>query len=177
MKKSDLNEVHTSMLVSLWQLILGFLFLPLLFLPALSGSSSDSSTTMSLNEMYNQMVDGYRCFLGENPTPYDSCENSWIIMMLYIVVNFAYNVLLLIITKRGSAVLLVISQALALPTTNISFTIPSIVGLKNVEPMSMFDLSGLVLVCIGFLTYSGFGYADSFMVAQGPPGQMAYVSI
>ena len=34
------------------------------------------------------------------------------------------------------------------------------------EPFSVVDLVGLVLVCIGFLTYSGFGLAHNFMVAQ-----------
>ena len=34
------------------------------------------------------------------------------------------------------------------------------------EPLTAVDLLGLVLVCIGFLTYSGFGLAHNFMVAQ-----------
>ncbi len=35
MKEKDLNEVHTSTIVSFWQLWVGFIFLPLLKLPAL----------------------------------------------------------------------------------------------------------------------------------------------
>ena len=35
MKEKDLNEVHTSTIVSFWQLWVGFLFLPLLSLPSL----------------------------------------------------------------------------------------------------------------------------------------------
>ena len=34
------------------------------------------------------------------------------------------------------------------------------------EPMSMSNLAGIVLVCIGFLAYSGYGFAQSFLVAQ-----------
>lgn len=36
----------------------------------------------------------------------------------------------------------------------------------DAEPLTMMDLAGLVLVCIGFLAYSGFGFASNFMVAQ-----------
>jgi hypothetical protein len=30
---------------------------------------------------------------------------------------------------------------------------------KNTEPFTLPDLFGLVLVCVGFLTYSAFGFA------------------
>ncbi|KAJ1385855.1 hypothetical protein B484DRAFT_410384 [Ochromonadaceae sp. CCMP2298] len=69
------------------------------------------------------------------------------------------------VTKRGSAVLLVISQALSLPVTNIAFTLKIFMG-DHAEPLTGLDLAGLVLVCIGFLTYSGYGFATNFMVAQ-----------
>lgn len=129
---------------------------------------------LSYDQMSRQMTDGYRCFLGENPTPSDTCEDAASVFLVYVAVNFFYNILLLVITKRGSAVLLVMSQALALPVTNIAFTLPVIMG-RDAEPLSMLDLVGIVLVCIGFLTYSGYGLAPSFMVAQGPPGQMTYL--
>ena len=59
MKLNDMNEVHTSTLVSFWQLWIGFLFLPLLSLPSLGG--------LSWEDMATQMSDGYSCFLGTNP--------------------------------------------------------------------------------------------------------------
>lgn len=114
--------------------------------------------------------------MGHGPSPDDNCSDAASVFMAYIVVNFFYNLLLLTITKRGSAVLLVMSQALSLPITNISFTLPVIMG-KDAEPLSFADLSGLVLVCMGFLIYSGFGFADSFIVVQGAPGQMAYAHV
>lgn len=57
--------------------------------------------------------------------------------------------------------------------TNIAFTLTSIMG-NDAEPFTTQDLIGLLLTCIGFITYSGFGFAHNFLVAQGPPGQMAY---
>jgi hypothetical protein len=38
MKELDMNEVHTSTVVSFWQLLIGFVFLPLMALPALGNS-------------------------------------------------------------------------------------------------------------------------------------------
>ena len=164
MKVHNMHEVHTSTLVSFYQLWIGFCFVPLLALPALGG--------LSWGQMSSQMSDGFTCFLGTNPNdPADDCSHSAYILLLYIVLNFVYNVLLLVVTKRGSAVLLVVSQALSLPLTNIAFTLRPLMG-PDVEPLSILDLVGIVLVCIGFLAYSGYGFANSFMVAQGPPGQV-----
>lgn len=167
MKERDMNEYHTSSVVSFWQLWIGFAFLPLLSLPSLGG--------MTYAEMKNQLSDGFSCFLGSNPNDpsSDSCSNAALLFMAYVIINFFYNILLLKITKHGSAVLLVISQALSLPVTNICFSLPFLMG-EDADSLSMCSLVGVVLVVIGFLTYSGFGFAKSFMVAQGPPGQMTY---
>jgi hypothetical protein len=165
MKIHNMHEVHTSTFVSFYQLWIGFFFLPLLALPSLGG--------LTTSQMSSQMSDGFSCFMGTNPNdPSDDCSNSAYILLFYILLNFVYNVLLLVITKRGSAVLLVVSQALSLPLTNIAFTLKPLMG-PDVEPLSILDLVGIVLVCIGFLAYSGYGFANSFMVAQGPPGQVS----
>ena len=58
-----------------------------------------------------QLSDGWTCFRGTNPNdPEGDCSNAAYLLMSYIMVNFVYNILMLAITKRGSAVLLVISQ-------------------------------------------------------------------
>lgn len=147
MKQDDLDEVHTSTIVSLWQLIFGFLFLPLLNLPALGG--------LTVEEMSHQLQDGYLCLRGHNPTKDDDCSYAFNSFVFYTIVNFFYNILLLVITKRGNAVLLVISQALSLPITNLCFAIPAIMGNENVEPLSIHNVIGLVFVMLGFLIYSG----------------------
>jgi hypothetical protein len=58
-----------------------------------------------------QLSDGFSCFMGTNPNdPTADCSNAAYLLLAYIVVNFFYNILMLAIMKRGSAVLLVISQ-------------------------------------------------------------------
>jgi hypothetical protein len=39
---------------------------------------------------------------------------------------------------------------------------------SDAEPLTTLDLVGLLLTCIGFITYSGFGFAHNFLVAQVP---------
>jgi len=46
----------------------------------------------------------------------------------YVLVNFAYNVFQLLVTKHGGATVLVISAALALPITNMAFSMRWIMG-------------------------------------------------
>ena len=131
------------------------------------------------SEMGRNMYTGWVCFwdgVNEDDPEHDTCDTAFRTFLVYVFINFIYNFLLLIITKRGSAVLLVISQALSLPVTNITFSLPAIMG-SDAEALSLNDLLGLVLVCIGFLLYSGFGFAEKFMVAQGPPGQMTFASV
>ena len=67
---------------------------------------------LSYHEMSMQLSDGFTCFMGSNPndSEHDNCGNAAVLLMSYIMVNFVYNILMLAITKRGSAVLLVISQ-------------------------------------------------------------------
>ena len=55
MKEMDMNEVHTSTVVSFWQLWIGFLFLPLLSLKSLGPSSPPPSLT-SLDSFFRRTI-------------------------------------------------------------------------------------------------------------------------
>ena len=106
----------------------------------------------------------------------DNCKGAFYLFWAYVLVNWLLNVLLLMLTKEGSAVMLVVAGALALPITNVAFSVKGIMG-SEVEPFSLFDLLGLIFVIVGFLVYSSFGLAKKFSLAAGPPGQMAYVPV
>lgn len=69
---------------------------------------------LTYDEILEQMSDGFSCFMGRNPHDhiYDECGSAATMLIAYIAVNFIYNILLLAITKRGSAMLLVISQVM-----------------------------------------------------------------
>jgi hypothetical protein len=68
---------------------------------------------LSYHDMSMQIQDGWSCFMGTNPNdPDGDCSNAAVLFTIYVTINFVYNILMLTITKRGSAVLLVISQVL-----------------------------------------------------------------
>jgi len=70
---------------------------------------------LTYREISMQLIDGWTCFRGTNPNdPEGDCSNAAYLLMTYIVVNFVCNIIMLVITKHGSAVLLVVSQVCAL---------------------------------------------------------------
>lgn len=156
--------------VSLYQVVLGFLFVPFLGFSAFGG--------VPITEIASHFGEGWSCFKGDHVEGFE-CHISpspWVILMIYVFVNFGLNVLLLLITKHGSALLLVISSALSLPFTNVMFTSPLIMG-KEAETWSWMNAFGLTIVVIGFLIYSLMTDENGeFMPAQGAAGQMMYVT-
>ncbi|GMH87395.1 hypothetical protein TrST_g11883 [Triparma strigata] len=165
MKEKDLEVYTTTTFISIWQELLGFAFLPLLMLKAFGG--------LSQGEILKQMEYGYECYNERPPLEGDDCSGAFSLFWIYVLINWLLNVLLLILTKEGSAVMLVIANALALPITNVAFSVQAIMG-DDVEPFSAYDLLGLLLVIVGFLVYSNFGLGKRTTLATGPPGQMTY---
>jgi hypothetical protein len=146
-KTDGLDVYYLTVYVSFFQVVLGFCIFPILSLPGFGG--------IPLSEIPSNFVDGWRCFVGDYVKGFDCHVHPipmWI-LFTYVIVNFAYNTLLLLITKHGSALLLVISSALALPVTNLIFTQKVFMG-KHAEKGSMWNVIGLVVVVSGFLMYS-----------------------
>jgi hypothetical protein len=83
---------------------------------------------------------------------------------------------LLLITKHGSALLLVIASAVSLPITNLFFTSTFIMG-EEAERFHWENWVGLLCTVCGFLLYSlVMDDTGEFMPAQGAAGQMMYVT-
>ncbi|EWM29290.1 Transmembrane transporter protein, chloroquine resistant [Nannochloropsis gaditana] len=131
--------------VSAIQVLFGFAFLPALQVPIFGG--------MPLREIPQQFTLGFKCFRGINTLPGDDCKDAFLTMWMYVLINFLFNVLQLLITKHGGATLLVISAALALPVTNFAFSMTWIMG-EDTEPFNPFDAVALAVVLVGFLLYS-----------------------
>lgn len=103
-------------------------------------------------------------------------------MMNYCFVNFAFNFLQLLVTKHGSAVLMVVSSALALPVTNFAFSSRALMG-HNADKTNVADIAALVVVVGGFVVYSFDGLGDNgnskkkrarLLPLQAAGGSMAY---
>ena len=170
-KVNGLDVYFLTTFVSSWQVVLCLLFCPLLSLPVLGG--------LSLSDIPTNFSNGWSCFLGGYVDGYE-CHLSpppYVVLLLYVLVNFIYNVLLLLITKHGSALLLVIASAVSLPFTNLVFTSSLVMG-REAETWSWWTGGGVLASVAGFLMYSLATDADTgdWMPAQGAAGQMLYIS-
>lgn len=130
--------------------------------------------------MPQNLIDGWRCFCGEYIKGYDchvSDPSSAGLLLSFVFANFLYNLALLSMVKHGSALVLVIACAMALPVTNLVFTQGWAMG-DDVESFSYYNCIGLVLVVLGFLLYSVVPDAEAgeFIIPTVPAGQSVYLS-
>ena len=137
--------------VTLFQVLTGLIFMPAQSLPALGG--------IPIDEMGKNMVDGNSCMFGYNSLPGDDCEGSGAILLVYVAINFLYNIFSLLVVKHGSASLSVISAAIALPLTNMSFSWRQLMG-KDYEPFDYLNIVSTFVVLFGFIIYSRGGEED-----------------
>ena len=165
-RRADVYYLTT--VISGLQVFLGFLMVPLLPLPAFGGTP--------LGDLGPQLERGFRCFaptgswardssplrealfgdddayakyvFPKKPETHDLCDEGFVAMVAYVVVNFGYNILQLLICQHSSAATLVMATALALPATSLMFSSPALVG-RDAMPYGARDLAGLALVGAG----------------------------
>lgn len=68
----------------------------------------------------------------------------------YLVFNQAYNLLILLILKYGSANILWLSFTLMVPLGNVAFTLDFI---PEHAPLQITDIIGLIVICMGLCIY------------------------
>ncbi|KAJ1452690.1 hypothetical protein M885DRAFT_526018 [Pelagophyceae sp. CCMP2097] len=142
--------------VSTLQVFAGLVFLPLLKFQAFGG--------VPLAEVPQQVSGGLAFFAGKGLRP----------MMDYCIVNFAFNILQLIITKHASAATLALCTALALPATSLLFATHFVMG-DQAENFGARQGAALALVVAGFLVYSLSPDAGGRLPAQAAGGSAMYV--
>ena len=174
-KEHNLDVFYLSTYVSVWQGLLSFACIPLFSLSYFGG--------IPLWQMPRNLVDGFHCFLGRELEGY-ACEiespSSASLLLMFVFANFLYNFILLVMVKHGSALFLVIACAMALPLTNIVFTLPWVMG-DDVESFSIYNMIGLALAVVGFLLYSIVEPSEveprgEFMVPTGAAGRGLYLT-
>eukprot|EP00294_Goniomonas_avonlea_P002034 CAMPEP_0114540284 /NCGR_PEP_ID=MMETSP0114-20121206/680_1 /TAXON_ID=31324 /ORGANISM="Goniomonas sp, Strain m" /LENGTH=286 /DNA_ID=CAMNT_0001724425 /DNA_START=45 /DNA_END=906 /DNA_ORIENTATION=- len=148
-----LDVMYLTMWVGLFQTGFGFAFIPLQALPGFGG--------FPLAGLGSNLWDGILCTIGHNPFLDDDCAGYQPAIFLsgYVVINFAYNVLGLFLTKHGSATLASIAYTLQIPFTNVLFSICSIMG-SDCEPFTVWSGTGLGLVLGGFCVHAYFEHRN-----------------
>lgn len=118
------------------------------------------------DQIGSNLKDGGECLIGHNlitpensdcagPHPYqpcDECTNAWVLLIIYMAINVAYNVFILLVIKYGSATILSIAQTIRLPLTNICFSFQFIMG-KDATPLKGEIVYGLLIILAGLVCY------------------------
>lgn len=100
------------------------------------------------------LLDGFRCFCGQEPRPGDSaCRSAAGITLASVVLYAAQTLLCLRLTQQGSAALRSIAAVTAVPLTQLLFTSERLMSASGAEALGHSSLAGLLLCLVGFFTY------------------------
>ena len=151
-KNKDLNIYWLSFYISIWQLLLGIIFIPLIFIPI-------NGLNIQTNNFLNYIKDSFQCsFLGINNENDKNCKYSLLWLFLTEIISLYIVYIVFIIVKKGSSVLCSIQNLLTIPTKALlsyfCFTY-NIISVTNSQKFifETYDYISLLLVFIGTLVY------------------------
>ncbi|KAG8457574.1 hypothetical protein KFE25_003728 [Diacronema lutheri] len=157
----DCDPVFLNGWVALWQFAIS---LPL-SVPAapLSG--------VAMRDVPSNLLDGWRCFVGVDTVGateaartgrhIDACwPGSLVYTGLYLGFNQAFNILIVLMLKFGSANLLYLAMTLLVPLGNIAFALPFVPGSM---PPTRTNFAGLAVIMAGLFIYR---FADRLLARR-----------
>jgi len=107
-----------------------------------------------LSHMYENVHNGYNClWRGINYSKGDDCEDIGFWFLAFVIVLVTNKINMTYILRYGNAVLGMVSLTCAVPLANICFTSKRIMGKGGDVQLSSYDISGIVLVCLGLTLY------------------------
>lgn len=136
---------------SLFQLIFTLLFLPLVAVPGFGA--------IKFSDFGSYISDGAHCLVGISTDPTQStCDGMPWATMIYVAVNLSWNISILLLVKKGGAVLTFVALAVYLPIANLAFILdwPLLPGSGFQIPEGPVDLVALFVVMCGLTTYRVF---------------------
>jgi uncharacterized membrane protein len=148
-KEKKLKEVNVSVWwmnswICLYQLFIGFLFLPITIL---------SSHTLTFSNFPKHMSDAFKCqFAGINSNPGDECQDAFLWFMLFNFISTFSNILMFLIIQEGSAVLFIIIRTLKTPITSYLASFPQLAGI-SASPVTVADWYAFVMLIVASLVY------------------------
>ena len=151
--ETELDPMYLNGWIAVFQFLFSF---PLMIPAALA-----SSPPVAIPDLPQNLWNGARCFMGYDSL--HSCDDDGddcqeddcypqapMFVSLYLMFNFAYNLLILLILKYGSANILWLSFTLMVPLGNVAFTLKFI---PEHAPLRITDIIGLVVICVGLCIY------------------------
>lgn len=153
LKGMDVDVVYATWWSGNFQVLWGLLLFWVNWIPLPDEEVAPPSATLQ------QIGDTWRCFVGEVPQPPgdDSCAapdgpaGKWFVV--YLCFNLTFNICLLWLTKRMSAVWAQIATTLCLDLTNVFSQSRFLVG-DSAQPMSLSEWLGTVIATLALWTYN-----------------------
>lgn len=159
-----------SFFASAWQLAFAFVSLPLNDIPGIGD--------VPLRDLGDQLSAGWRCFCGGNttdiwiddPVEYAStyegedCSGSPAAPLIYMAVNLAWNISLIVLLKRGGAVIMFLANTVSFPISGFAFLINW--PLLGASSFSKFYVLGLAVEIAGLTLYQRSGFRRRKMAAD-----------
>mmetsp|Transcript_34580 Transcript_34580/g.35256 ORF Transcript_34580/g.35256 Transcript_34580/m.35256 type:complete len:540 (-) Transcript_34580:267-1886(-) len=143
----DIDVIYLNGWVSVFQTLMS---VPICF-------PSASLINMPYSEIMPNMYGGLLCWFGINTVtdsnglqPIDDCRMGPYFVSAFFFFNVAYNLLIIIILKHGSANVLWLCSTVIVPLSNVAFSLKFMPGHKD---LNMFDLTGLCVIMTGLVVY------------------------
>ncbi|TMW62398.1 hypothetical protein Poli38472_009891 [Pythium oligandrum] len=144
--ETELDVVYLNGWVAVFQFMMA---LPLTIPAAMIGNPP-----VEPKDIMSNLYDGFRCYLGHNTIDHgphkDDCANATVFVSAYIVFNVAYNLLIILILKFGSANILWLAMTIMVPLGNVAFTFPF---MPEHQPLHAKDITGLLVIMSGLFVY------------------------
>eukprot|EP00475_Leptophrys_vorax_P038553 TRINITY_DN6820_c0_g1_i4.p1 TRINITY_DN6820_c0_g1~~TRINITY_DN6820_c0_g1_i4.p1 ORF type:complete len:439 (+),score=77.41 TRINITY_DN6820_c0_g1_i4:73-1317(+) len=159
LKGMNCNLWHFNAWIGVWQLLLGILSIPTVFIPW------PGTRTIAPSELGAYLSDASTCFfLGENPRPGspDICEGVLLLFIVYLVFNVAFNQLQLVVFKSGSSVLVAVASTAKLPLVDILLLWGLLAGEAQIQSITVNDIIALIIIIIGICTYRWHNEGNDF---------------
>ncbi|CAI5707881.1 hypothetical protein KXD40_005047 [Peronospora effusa] len=144
--ETELDAIYLNGWIALFQFVFA---IPLTFPASMVGDHP-----VSPSELPENLYDGLMCYLGQNTITdgahKDDCEKATIYVTAYMLFNVAYNLLIILILKFGSANILWLAMTIMVPLGNVAFTFPF---MPEHQPLHAKDIAGLVFIMLGLFVY------------------------
>eukprot|EP00929_Paragymnodinium_shiwhaense_P036516 TRINITY_DN19563_c0_g1_i2.p1 TRINITY_DN19563_c0_g1~~TRINITY_DN19563_c0_g1_i2.p1 ORF type:complete len:520 (-),score=89.07 TRINITY_DN19563_c0_g1_i2:506-2065(-) len=153
----DLDVNVLQFWVALFQTVTNFVCMPVYTLDLLGPQQ------MLFSEMIGSIWGGSRClFLQENQVilncgfdgekPCDHCPDAWKNVIGYLLFNFTYNVVTMLVIKHGGATVCFLIATLRMPMSSLAFSSSYVMGADAV-PASASDFYILAVILLGLCMY------------------------
>ncbi|KAG2831014.1 hypothetical protein PC129_g11391 [Phytophthora cactorum] len=130
-------------LIVLWSVVMIFSCVPMCL------SSVYKEKTLGEAELDAQWLEITQSLHASSRKTYD-CEKATVYVTAYLLFNVAYNLLIILILKFGSANILWLAMTIMVPLGNVAFTFPF---MPEHQPLHAKDIAGLLFIMLGLFVY------------------------